>query len=81
MSRGNRREIAEANAEREVSGQPKSHPRKARIAQLFRKETTITMAWIAKRLKMGIESIVSQCRGSVIATVAGSRLGRDTGSA
>jgi methylphosphotriester-DNA--protein-cysteine methyltransferase len=34
---------------------------KASIAQRFKKETTMTLKWIAQRLKMGSASMVTHC--------------------
>src|SRR5438034_4420859 len=70
-----RQESAQAKAERIVAeelkragwmektlGQkPKGDPKKVKIAQRLRQETTMTLAWIAERLRMGTKRIWSIC--------------------
>ena len=76
--RGQRRESAEAKAERIVQGElrkmywseetlrqrPKGDAGKVRIARRLRRETTMTLAWIAQRLTMGTAGHVTNrlCR-------------------
>ena len=42
--------------EQDLAGPSKCHPGKVRLAQVLRKETTMTLGWIAHRLQMGSES-------------------------
>jgi len=35
---------------------PKGDPRKVKLARLLRQQTTVTLQWIADRLKMGTAS-------------------------
>src|SRR5207249_7686282 len=65
-----RQESAQAKAERIVAEelrragwtaktlehQPKGDPTKVKIAQRLRQETTMTLAWIAERLRMGTKT-------------------------
>ena len=69
------RESAEAKAERivveelkqlglaedELNKRRKGDPEKTRIAWRLRRETTVTLGWIAKRLRMGSASMVVHC--------------------
>ena len=49
-----REELARCRwAERDLAGKPKTDRQKARIAGRLRRETTMTLAWIAQRLHMG----------------------------
>jgi len=41
------------------SGRCKAHPAKVEMAWRLRRETTITLKWIAKRLRMGVWTHVS----------------------
>ncbi len=43
----------------DLAGRPKGDPRKLRIAGRLRRETTMTLAWIAQRLYMGAPGHVS----------------------
>jgi hypothetical protein len=43
----------------ELEGHSKGHPHKIRIAARLRRETTMTMEWIANRLKMGAPTHVA----------------------
>jgi len=45
----------------ELKRQPKGARRKVRIARRLRAETTMTLGWIAERLRMGSASMVSHC--------------------
>jgi REP element-mobilizing transposase RayT len=45
--------------ERELGRQRKGHPVKVEIARVLRRETTMTLAWIAQRLEMGTWTYVS----------------------
>lgn len=69
------RESAEAKAERivveelkrlrlaedELNKRRKGDPEKTRIAWRLRRETTVTLGWISKRLRMGSPSMVIHC--------------------
>ncbi len=47
-------ELARAKwAETNLAAKPKTHRQKARVALRLRRKTTMTLAWIARRLKMG----------------------------
>jgi len=39
--------------EQDLADQPKTHRQKARMAGRLRRETTMTLAWVAQRLQMG----------------------------
>jgi hypothetical protein len=43
----------------DLAGRPKGDARKVRIAARLRQETTMTLAWIARRLQMGAPNHVS----------------------
>jgi hypothetical protein len=43
----------------DLAGRPKGHAVKVRIAAHLRRETTMTLAWIAQRLHMGSAGHVS----------------------
>jgi hypothetical protein len=43
----------------DLAGRPKGDARKVRIAARLRQETTMTLAWIARRLQMGAPGHVS----------------------
>jgi len=43
----------------DLAGRPKGDARKVRIAARPRRETTMTLAWIAERLQMGAAGHVS----------------------
>jgi REP element-mobilizing transposase RayT len=47
--------------EAELKRQPKGARRKVRIARRLRAETTMTLGWIAERLRMGSASMVTHC--------------------
>jgi len=80
-----RRESGEAKAERlvreelaklgwteaEVAQRRKGDPGKVRIARRLRRETTMTLSWIAARLKMGVWTHVSNLLSSTQRTGAG----------
>ena len=69
------RESAEAKAERivveelkrlglaegELNRRRKGDPEKTRIAGRLRRETTVTLGWVAERLRMGSVSMVAHC--------------------
>jgi hypothetical protein len=42
--------------ESDLSGRPKGDPAKVEIAGRLRSETTMTLAWVARRLEMGIKT-------------------------
>jgi REP element-mobilizing transposase RayT len=79
-----RQETEEAKAERlvreelatlgwnegELSRRRKGDPEKVRIARRLRQETTMTLAWIAQRLGMGVWTYVSNLLGAKPVTVA-----------
>jgi hypothetical protein len=79
-----RQETEEAKAERlvreelatlgwnegELSRRRKGDPEKVRIARRLRRETTMTLAWIARRLGMGVWTYVSNLLGAKPVTVA-----------
>ena len=79
-----RQETEEAKAERlvreelatlgwdegELSRRRKGDPEKVRIARRLRRETTMTLAWIARRLGMGVWTYVSNLLGAKPMTVA-----------
>ncbi len=46
-------------SERDLPNQPKGAKRKVAIARRLRKETTMTLKWIANRLEMGTWTYVS----------------------
>jgi hypothetical protein len=43
------------------SGRCKADPEKVEMAWRLRRETTMTLGWLAKRLKMGVWAHVSNC--------------------
>ena len=45
----------------DLQGRRKSHPQKIRIAARLRRETVMTLEWIAKRLCMGAATRPSFC--------------------
>ena len=49
-----RQELARQKwSEEYLAGRPKTDLKKAQVARLLRRETTMTLAWIARRLQMG----------------------------
>jgi REP element-mobilizing transposase RayT len=79
-----RQETEEAKAERlvreelatlgwnegELARRRKGDPEKVRIARRLRQETTMTLAWIARRLGMGVWTYVSNLLGAKPSTLA-----------
>ena len=49
--------------EEELERRRKGDEAKARIARRLRRETVVTMAWVAERLRMGSVSMVAHCLG------------------
>lgn len=45
----------------ELGRRRKGDPVKVRLARRLRRETTMTLAWIAARLEMGSASMVTHC--------------------
>jgi REP element-mobilizing transposase RayT len=67
-----REELAKLGwAEADLAQRRKGDPGKVRIARRLRQETTMTLAWIAQRLRMGVWTHVSNLLRSTQRTAAG----------
>ena len=48
--------------EQELESRPKGDPEEVRIALRLRRETTMTLAWIAQALRLGTKTYLSDLR-------------------